>query len=129
MRQGEKHAGDGADNCAADARSQTDFCDEISGERSHSESDEVDEKERAQSGGGKRKGRGAQVEGDPGENADEGKEHIEADGECGPRLRPWGSQAATAAPPAREATPSATKLMRQLNRSARMPAEMRPTKP
>src|SRR5258708_610245 len=79
----EQYAGDGGGDGCGDARAQADSRDEISGAGSYHEADEVDEEERAQGGGGKRKRLGAEVESDPGEGADKREEHIEAHGKRG----------------------------------------------
>ena len=68
---------------SGDAGAQADAGDEESGGGSDDEADEVDEEERAERGGGEPEGRGAEVEGDPGEDADQGEEDVEADGEGG----------------------------------------------
>ena len=83
MHQGEKDSADGAGDSAADSRAQANARDEISGERSDEETDQIDEKERTEGRDGERERWSAEVEGDPGEDAHEREEDIEADSEGG----------------------------------------------
>ena len=78
-RQGEQDAGHAANDGAANALAQAHVGDDVTGRGGGHEADEIDEKKRAERGGGEPEGRGAEVEGDPGENGHQGEEDVAAD--------------------------------------------------
>ena len=145
--QREQNAGHGAENGSADAGAQADAGDEKAGGGRDHEADQVDEEQRTERGGRRLKGAAVrwkviQVKTPTSEKStlkptakvatrrrlrnsalhlarrSARRETAAAGGAA--RRRPRGSQAATAAAPARAAVPSARKLTRQLNQSARI---------
>ena len=78
VHQSEQHAGEREQDGASDAGAEANARQQRSGKRCGDEADQIHDEEQAEFGGGEREGRRREIERDVSEDADERKQHVEA---------------------------------------------------